>query len=163
MKPPCPQCGFVHASNDARAVGRFTRSAAGYAADFGGAPVRTTRAEAEADMCTHRATSSRLCGRMDRQPSSKGTALSSTDSPVSATRVRILPEALQPQEPPSFPAAAMEVAAREGAWLRFLSEARLSLLVAEIDDSVRDGAGDVLAWLRRCCDDLSSLVGGCRS
>lgn len=54
MTPPCPVCTFVHASDMARAVGRFRHEGpTGYRARSGG-PLRTTRADAEADECMSR-------------------------------------------------------------------------------------------------------------
>lgn len=56
MKDACPRCGHIHASDDTRAVSRFgSGGITGYvAAEVPGAPVRPTRAEAEADKCAHR-------------------------------------------------------------------------------------------------------------
>lgn len=55
-KPPCPVCGTIHAGTDVRCVGRFEPRRGGwFQADYTGAPERQTRAEAERDMCAHRA------------------------------------------------------------------------------------------------------------
>lgn len=51
----CPVCHHAHASDMARAVGRFKPEGPdGYRAQSGG-PLRATRAEAEADECRSRA------------------------------------------------------------------------------------------------------------
>lgn len=49
----CPACDHVHASDDARAVGRFDPAPTTYVAAHGGPP-RATRTEAEADECAWR-------------------------------------------------------------------------------------------------------------
>ena len=55
MKPPCDRCGHIHATTDAYAVGRFRPDGpVGYRTNYYGAPLRLTRAEAEADACTRR-------------------------------------------------------------------------------------------------------------
>lgn len=55
-KPPCPVCGTIHGGTDTRIVGRFKPSGpVGYRANYTGAPWRPTRAQAERDMCAHRA------------------------------------------------------------------------------------------------------------
>lgn len=54
LRPPCPDCGHVHASDDARRWARFEATAApGYRARSGGS-LRATRAEAVADECRAR-------------------------------------------------------------------------------------------------------------
>ena len=55
MKSACPQCGYVHPSNAAVAVGRFSlgRDVAYRASNRDDAPTCTTRAEAVADWCDH--------------------------------------------------------------------------------------------------------------
>jgi hypothetical protein len=54
MKAACPRCGHIHASDDARAVGRFrSQGAEGYRARSGG-PLRAKRAEATDDECQRR-------------------------------------------------------------------------------------------------------------
>lgn len=54
MKAPCATCDHIHATDMARAVGRFQPSGpSGYRARSGGA-IRATRAEAEADECQRR-------------------------------------------------------------------------------------------------------------
>ena len=55
MNPTCLICGHIHASDDAKALGRFTPDGPTvYRASYDGAPIRTTRAEVEADACRHR-------------------------------------------------------------------------------------------------------------
>ena len=50
--PPCPVCGYIHRpESSTHAVGRFTWAVPLYRADFDGAPLRATRAEADADVC----------------------------------------------------------------------------------------------------------------
>ena len=52
-RTPCPACGHVHTSNDARAIGRFTGSPTFVAANAS-TPARKSRTEAEADECRWR-------------------------------------------------------------------------------------------------------------
>ena len=52
--PTCPACSHIHTSTDARGVDRFAPTPHVYRADFPGAPLRPTRAEAVADMCRRR-------------------------------------------------------------------------------------------------------------
>lgn len=54
-------------------------------------------------------------------------------------------------------AAALETAAREKAWVDFLSHVRLSLEVWRIDPDVREHCEHVLGWLRRLSSDLAAL------
>ena len=50
--PTCPVCGHIHRpESSTHAVGRFTWAVPLYRADFDGAPLRATRAEADADVC----------------------------------------------------------------------------------------------------------------
>lgn len=56
-------------------------------------------------------------------------------------------------------AARLETAAREKAWLDFLSHARLSLEVWRIDPDVREHCEHVVVWLRRLAAELTAL--GC--
>jgi len=57
MRRPCEHCGHVHAPDWSRAVGRFSPDEPPrYRADRPSAPLRDTRAEAEADMCEYLAT-----------------------------------------------------------------------------------------------------------
>ena len=52
MKPPCPICDRIHDPSDVRAIGRFDPDGpAGYRADLPGAKVRSTRVEAQRDVC----------------------------------------------------------------------------------------------------------------
>lgn len=54
MKPACPKCRTIHPSNAAIAYGRFRpEGSLGYVATYPDAPIRPTRAEAEADYCKH--------------------------------------------------------------------------------------------------------------
>ena len=55
-KPPCPQCGWVHESNLARAIGIFQPDGpSGYRCTIiPNPPLRATRAEAELDGCRYR-------------------------------------------------------------------------------------------------------------
>ena len=49
---PCLVCGYIHRpETSTHAVGRFTWAVPLYRADFDGAPLRATRAEADADAC----------------------------------------------------------------------------------------------------------------
>lgn len=51
----CGLCGAVHVPTDAPAVGRFLAGGpSGYRARYGGAPLRSSRAEALEDMCNAR-------------------------------------------------------------------------------------------------------------
>jgi hypothetical protein len=53
--PVCPSCDCIHGGMDVRAVDRFNPAGpAGFRADFPGAPLRDTRAEAHTDMCDFR-------------------------------------------------------------------------------------------------------------
>lgn len=55
MSNVCPACGFHHAPDDAAAVDRFEAHASGYRSTLmPDAPLRETRAEAEADTCQWR-------------------------------------------------------------------------------------------------------------
>jgi len=56
IKPPCRDCGHVHTTADTWAIGRFSPSglAAGYRANYPGAPVRASREKAAKDMCEWR-------------------------------------------------------------------------------------------------------------
>ena len=50
--PTCPVCGYIHRpETSTHAAGRFTWAVPLYRADFDGAPLRATRAEADADVC----------------------------------------------------------------------------------------------------------------
>lgn len=140
MKNACTTCGYIHAGDDARAVGRFTGTPT-YVAAHAGTPPRATRAEAEADECAW---------RVDRRPPTP------VDPPTSETP-RPAPEEPTPAPEP-FPAATMETAARAKAWCDFLTEIQTSLMVWQIDASVRTGCEDVREWLRRCRDELSEVT-----
>lgn len=55
VKPPCPDCGYRHSPGDTYALNRFNRAEPiAFRAAYDGAPNRTTRAAAEADMCRWR-------------------------------------------------------------------------------------------------------------
>ncbi len=54
-------------------------------------------------------------------------------------------------------AARLEAAAREKAWLDFLSHVRMSLEVWRIDGDVRLHCEHVVTWLRRLADELADL------
>lgn len=140
----CSACGFVHGSNWARAVDRFG-GAPGYVAAGAPTPVRATRAEAEADECAWRA------ARRDE--------VRLTVAPSPAARVTP-PEAPKPPPGP-FPAARMETAARERAWLRFLAEIEFSLTVWQLDPDTHTEASP-LAWLARCRDQLDAILAEAR-
>jgi len=57
VKAPCSVCDWVHSAADVRAIGRFDPDGpAGYIADLPGAKVRSTRVEAQRDVCTAKAT-----------------------------------------------------------------------------------------------------------
>lgn len=60
------------------------------------------------------------------------------------------PAETPPAEPQEFPAALMETAARAKAWRDFLTQARFSLLIWDLDPEVRAGCQDVREWLRGC-------------
>lgn len=62
-----------------------------------------------------------------------------------------------PPETPDFPAARMEVAAREKAWSDFLAHIRFSLEVWAIDPDVRAGCEHPVRWIRRLATELASL------
>lgn len=51
----CPDCGHTHAGTDTQPVRRFEPTLAHlFRANYPGAPTRTTRSQAERDMCRHR-------------------------------------------------------------------------------------------------------------
>ena len=137
----CPACGFVHAADDAIAVGRFAPNPT-YRAATAPTPARQTRAEAEADECRWRQT---------REP-----------APVPPSAPRPAPtvqnERAPEPEPEPFPALLMESAARAKAWRDFLVNVRFSLAVWQIDPEVRAGE-HVMAWLARCREDLAAITG----
>ena len=52
MSRHCGACGRIHNSRMSHAVGRFNpEGPTGYRGDYTGAPTRTTRAEADRDVC----------------------------------------------------------------------------------------------------------------
>ena len=135
MKAPCDSCRYVHSTSDARAVGRFGGDPM-FVAAHAETPPRVTRAEAEADECAWR-------------------QAQTTSAPqVVAVRHPVVKSEPRPPLAP-FPVVEMETAARAKAWCDFLTQVRLSLVIWEIDGDVRSGCEDVLAWVRRCRDDLA--------
>ena len=136
-RTPCPECDYIHASNDAIAVGRFTASPT-YRAANAPASERTTRVEAEADECRWR----------QSRPA----------APVSEPTALRPPVVKAPApEPEPFPAERMESAARAKAWRDFLAHVQFSLMVWQTDPEVRKGE-HVMHWIRSCRDDLDALV-----
>lgn len=136
----CDRCGYIHCSGDVGAIGRFSGQPK-FVAKHGHIP-RDTRAEADYDECTWRVS-------RNIQP----------PPVVSAEKPIIEVEAIKPLLPsPPFPAAEMETAAREKAWLDFLSHANFSLMVWQIDSSIHGSIEAPTAWLSRCCNELLALV-----
>lgn len=135
----CNRCGYIHCSDDARAVGRFSGQPR-FVAKHGHIP-RDTRAEADYDECTWRVSRNIEPPIVEKQA------------------VTIEVEAIKPRLPsPPFPAAEMETAAREKAWLDFLSHANFSLMVWQIDSSIHGSMEAPTVWLARCCNELLELV-----
>lgn len=156
MKPACTSCGYIHTTTDARAIARFAGTPS-YVAANAGTPPRATRAEAEADECAwrqanrdHRGDAAAL------HPDATGAQALTVDGGSVERGAGRTPPAAPPPEP--FPAALMETAARAKAWRDFLAETQMSLMVWQLDASVRAGCEDVRAWLRRCRDELAELV-----
>ncbi len=148
MSEPCPRCGWIHSPDSVRVVGsRFSGPVAGYRSILGG-PMRATRDEAMRDYCDTK-----------RQPQPKHEPLAAPGPVAEQLPLFELPAAVLPSAPaPEFPADRFEVAAREDAWLKFLAQARLSLLVWQIDPSIHDRVEHVLTWLRRCMTELNDLM-----
>lgn len=144
--PACPDCGYIHASTDARAVGRFA-STRGYVAVNAGTPIRPTRAQAESDECSWRQ-------ERRQEPTTAASppprARSTEEEPTLFTAAELAPT----PEPVEFPSATMETAARAKAWCDFLTEVRMSLLVWDVDAAVRAECEHVVDWIRRCRDEL---------
>jgi hypothetical protein len=149
MSEPCPSCGYIHASTDARAIGRFGTAPTRYVAATAGTPPRETRAEAEADECASRI-------RPKPQTSGADAGVAAGDD-RGAVRGPARPDVPTAPEHLPFPAVEFETAARAKAWHDFLAQLRLSLMVWDIDSDVRSGCEPVLAWLARCRDDLNGL------
>ena len=149
MSEPCPHCGYIHASTDARAVGRFAATPTLYVAATAGTPPRDTRDEAEADECASRI-------RPKPQTSGADAGVAAGDD-RGAVRGPARPDVPTAPEHLPFPAVEFETAARAKAWHDFLAQLRLSLMVWDIDSDVRSGCEPVLAWLARCRDDLNGL------
>jgi len=139
----CQLCGFVHKSDDAYAINRFSQDISKFVARHGKIQ-RPTRAEAERDECNwriHRATK--------------------TENARKAIPKISIPEKTVKSEPPKiqpFPAAMMEIAAREKAWLEFLAHVNLSLLVWQIDKSIHNSIDSPIVWLRRCSKELLDML-----
>lgn len=144
MKDACALCGFIHTSTDARRVGRFGGTP-GYIAANADTPVRATREQAEADECRWR----------QRRGAARTLLFADDDAALFSAPLTAQPA---PDAEP-FPAANMEDAARAKAWCDFLSEVRMSLLVWEIDETVRANCEHVVAWIRRCQRELEALGG----
>ena len=89
----CQRCGYVHGSDDARVLNRFSGIPSGFIAKHGDAQ-RHTREQAEYDECTWRVT----------QPSS------TVETAVTAIALQTTPAKTTNLKEP-FPAALMEVAA----------------------------------------------------
>jgi cell division septation protein DedD len=140
--PSCNLCGHIHTATDARAVGRFTGTT-GYVASHAGTPLRATRAEAEADECTW---------RRNRQPETPAATIPQGE-PVS----RAVAAGPKP-DPEPFPAVLMETAARAKAWVDFLVQIRMSLIVWEVDPEVRAGCEHVASWLRGLAAEMQQMT-----
>lgn len=142
MNPSCSVCGYVHTVDDVVALGRFSSYATTYRARFPDSPVRTTREDADADMCAWRARKPRGTARIVVTPS---TYTPPTPPPI-------------PVAPQPFPAATVEHLAREKAWRDFLAQAAFSLHVWTLDGSLADVLPNPVDWLRDCMNDLSTLI-----
>ena len=64
-----------------------------------------------------------------------------------------------PSIPNAETAAALETLAREKAWRDLHAQVLASLLVWQIDPTVRAHCEPVLTWLRRLADDLAAMGG----
>ena len=117
VSPACPLCGYVHSSDDAQAVGRFLATPTTFIAKHGCVP-RRTREEAESDECAWRVSNAE---QREAKPCQAELALPMV--------VKQTPKPAQ-----TFPAATMEIAAREKAWLDFLAHINFSLTVWQIDE-----------------------------
>lgn len=144
MKPACSVCGYVHAADEVVAISRFDCGEDLYRARFSGAVVRSTREEAEADMCGWRG---------GRRPDALAHVLTmpAARPTVTATESELI-------APQSFPAATVEHLGREKAWRDFLAQAAFSLHIWTLDGSLADVLPSPVDWLRACADDLSALI-----
>lgn len=145
----CTRCGWIHTAAGTILVGSRFRpdGIKGYRSTLGG-PVRTTRDEAARDWCDTK--------RQQKAEQPARPAKIAEQAPLFN-----LPRTVKPQPqvaPPEFPAATMETAARAKAWHDFLAQARLSLLVWQIDTGLHADAEHVLTWLRRCSAELAELA-----
>ena len=139
----CNRCRYIHCSDDARAINRFSGQLR-FVARHGHIP-RQTRAEADYDECSWRVSNNIL------PPPVRYKAVEE------AVIVEVEPiKVLAPASP--FPAAEIEIAAREKAWLDFLTHANVSLMVWQIDNSIHSSMEHPTAWLSRCCKELLALV-----
>ncbi len=118
MSEPCPSCGYIHASTDARAIGRFGTAPTRYVAATAGTPPRETRAEAEADECASRI-------RPKPQTSGADAGVAAGDD-RGAVRGPARPDVPTAPEHLPFPAVEFETAARAKAWHDFLAQLRRS-------------------------------------
>lgn len=143
----CLRCGSVHSSDDVRAIGRFSVESMTYVAKHGHL-ARLTREEAENDECAW---------RID-------------ESTKSQPKAEIVPMAIQmelplkvvtekkPNSAHPFPSITMEVAAREKAWLDFLVQVNMSLMVWKIDHSLRGRIEAPTVWILQRINELRSML-----
>lgn len=135
----CSRCGYIHCSDDAQAVNRFSGRLK-FVAKHGHIP-RDTRAEADFDECTWRVSRNILPPPAKYKDVEEAVIVEKPSVPVAP-----------------FPAAEMEIAGREKAWLEFLAQANFSLMVWQIDSSIHDSMEAPTVWLSRCCNELLALV-----
>lgn len=144
----CLRCGYVHCSDDARAINRFSHDKSAFIAKHGQIP-RPTRAEAELDECTW---------RINNKPQ----VLFISESALETSgQVEMSEKAIKTVQP--FPTSLMEIAAREKAWLDFLAHANISLIVWKIDHSLHGSIDAPTAWLSRCCNELLDIIHGTKN
>jgi hypothetical protein len=145
--PTCPRCGWIHAA--VTVVGSRFRPGGitGYRSALGG-PVRATRDEAARDWCDTKRQ------QRNERPTPRPQA---AEPPHLFDLPRIVGQS-EPKPPPEFPTALMETAARAKAWRDFLAQARMSLLIWQIDTDLHDEIEHVLTWLRRCSAELADLT-----
>lgn len=140
----CQRCGYVHGTDDARVVNRFSAGEKIFIAKHGNIQ-RFTRAEAEYDECTWRINKN-----------------AQTENGTEKISEIVVPENTIKHQPTEkiyqFPAAMIEVAAREKAWLDFLAHVNSSLLVWQIDDSIHSSIDSPIDWLRRCSKELFAIL-----
>ena len=140
----CPSCGHIHTSDDARCVNRFSEKPKRFIAQHGHT-LRHTRQEAEKDECAWRV-------------ENKAKQLSAIQHQPRKKQVEIALKSVVKKIPPEFPAAKMEIAAREKAWLDFLAHINTSLIVWEIDKSLHGDIDSPVEWLQRCRDELAAML-----